>query len=290
MRLLRALLRNARHDIVLISDSNVQVNDHYLSDTAAELEDPKVGLVSNPIVGVGDSTLGSVLESLQLNSYLLFGLVLANYVGKFACVVGKSMLLRRSALSQIGGLGRFADILAEDYLIGRAMRQSGWRVVTCPSAIKTINRTWSLGKLWQRHLRWSQIRRTLGASGYCLELLLLPHLWLLLTIASALVYGAPLGLCTVRTLIAACLVAYIAYCFAEALAIKCWASQTALDLTLFLFVALRQVGQFALWSIAWAKSDVTWRGNRLRIGKGSRLTTPTRTTRPLQRAFERQVA
>ena len=290
VRLLRALLRSARYDAVLISDSNVHVEQHYLSATAAELEDPVVGLVSNPIVGVGDTTLGSALESLQLNTYLLFGLALANFVGRFACVVGKSMLLRRSALRQVGGFGKFADVLAEDYLIGRAIRRSGWRVVTCPSAINTINRTWSMGKLWQRHLRWAQIRKNLGAGGYILELLLLPHVWLLAAALSASVCDTSALKCSGQALVVTCIAAYVAYSLSEIASILRWSGQKPLRVTTVLFVALRQFGQFLVWIIAWTKSDVTWRGNRLRIGKGSKLTVAHRSTRPLPRSLERQVA
>ena len=267
VRMLRALVRNARYDAVLISDSNVRVDESYLSAIAAELDDPKVGLVSNPIIGIGEATLGSALESLQLNSYVIYGLALANFVGKHACVVGKSMLLRRSVLSQIGGFGKFADVLAEDYLIGRAVSCAGWRVVTCPSAIKTINRTWTMQKMWQRHLRWAQIRRTLGTSGYLLELLLLPHVWLLATAAFTLVYGAPRFLGPDKSVLAACVGAYLTICISELVAIRRWSRQPRLTMTMLGFVALRQFGQILCWLIAWSKSDVSWRGNKLRIGK-----------------------
>ncbi len=273
VRLLRALVRNARHDALLISDSNVQVDEFYLSATTAELEDPAVGLVSNPIIGHGGGTLGSALESLQLNSYVIFGLALANFIGKHACVVGKSMLLRRRALAQIGGFARFADILAEDYLIGRAISRAGWRVVTCPSAIKTINRTWTLRKLWQRHLRWSQIRRNLGVAGYLLELLLLPHIWIVGVAISAAVNGAPNSMVSSQALLGFCAGAYALVCVSEIAAIARWSRQPA-SIQVVLFVAVRQFSQLLLWMIAWSKSEVDWRGHKLRIGKGSRLIDP----------------
>lgn len=290
VRLLRALIRNARHDALLISDSNVQVDEFYLSATTAELEDPSVGLVSNPIIGHGGGTLGSALESLQLNSYVIYGLALANYVGKHACVVGKSMLLRRRALAQIGGLARFADILAEDYLIGRAISESGWRVVTSPCAIKTINRTWTLQKLWKRHLRWSQIRRNLGVRGYLLELLLLPHLWILSVAVSAAVSGAPNIMGSSQTLLGLSAAAYALACVSEIGAIARWSRQPALSAQLILFVVVRQFGQFLLWLIAWSKSEVEWRGHKLRIGKGSRLTDPRRAPQQSRPSLVRQTA
>jgi len=286
VRLLRALLRSARYDVILISDSNVRVDRHYLANTAAELEDPKVALVSNPIVGSGHMSLGATLENFQLNSYVIFGLALTNFVGKFACVVGKSMLMRKSALEQIGGFGRFADILAEDYLIGRAMRQRGFRVATCKSAIQTINKNWNVGRTWQRHLRWSQIRRSLGAPGYILELLLLPHLWLF-SMMGAWGIASPASLPVVFGI---CGVTYLLTCVSEAAATSRWSRHHGGFVRLLAFAAVRQFGQGLLWLLAWAKSDVEWRGNRLRIGKGSRLMGPQRSPKAASQTLTRQAA
>ncbi len=269
MRVLRALLRSARYDVILISDSNVRVDEHYLATTTAELEDPRVGLVTNPIVGTGNVTFGAKLENWQLNSYVIFGLALTNFVGKYACVVGKSMLMRQSALRQIGGFAAFADVLAEDFLIGRAMHQRGYRVVTCPSAIKTINKTWNMERTWERHLRWAQIRRSLGAPGYVLELFMLPHLLLAITSTVAAIQWHAASALT----LSACASAYAITCVSEAAAMMRWSGAGAWDFQILSFVAVRQMGQALLWLLAWGKREVNWRGNRLQLGKGSKLAT-----------------
>ncbi len=134
--------------------------------------------MSNPIVGVGSKTFGSRVENLQFNSYVLQGIVLANFIGKHACVVGKSMLLRRRVLKQMGGFQSVADVLAEDYLLGRAVARAGYRVVTSTTPIQSVSNRSTLRAVWQRHLRWAQIRRSLGISGHLLELALLPNVWL----------------------------------------------------------------------------------------------------------------
>ena len=44
----------SRHDLLVISDSNVRVGRRYLREIAAHFSDPRVGCVSHPIVGVGE--------------------------------------------------------------------------------------------------------------------------------------------------------------------------------------------------------------------------------------------
>ena len=44
------------------------------------------------------------------------------------CVSGMSCLFRRAALEEIGGLSRFAQFLAEDFFIARALVRKGYKL------------------------------------------------------------------------------------------------------------------------------------------------------------------
>src|SRR5467141_3240672 len=76
VNLLSALFDRARHDAVLISDSNVRVGPEYLREMAAEMADPAVGLVTNMVVGDG-AGVGALLETLHLNSFVVAATSLA---------------------------------------------------------------------------------------------------------------------------------------------------------------------------------------------------------------------
>jgi len=97
-------LKHARHDFILISDSNIRVPAGYARDMVATLLDEKAGLVSSPFRAVAGRGLGSVFERLQLNTFNIMGQCVVNTTLKFPCVVGKSMLMKRETLDEIGGL------------------------------------------------------------------------------------------------------------------------------------------------------------------------------------------
>ena len=62
--------RHRKHDVILISDSNVRVRPSYLRETACYLAEPGVGLVSNLFAGVGEAQAGAIMENLQLNGFI----------------------------------------------------------------------------------------------------------------------------------------------------------------------------------------------------------------------------
>src|SRR5512133_3397827 len=115
---LLTLARAARHDVLVVSDSNVRVEPGYLAEIAALLEDERVGLVTHAIVGVGEARVGSLMDHLHLAGCIAPGVVAAKRLARRDIVVGKSMALRRRDLDRMGGFATVKDVLAEDYVMG----------------------------------------------------------------------------------------------------------------------------------------------------------------------------
>lgn len=147
----------ARHDWLLISDSNVRVESDYLKRMVAHVENG-VGIVTSVVAGKYPQGAGAALEAMYLNSFYARGMILTAVLGH-PCVLGKSMLFQRSSADRFGGLKTLACYLAEDYMAGEAMKRLGLRTIIAANPITQYIGSYSVKDFWHRHLRWGRIRK-----------------------------------------------------------------------------------------------------------------------------------
>ncbi len=260
--------RKARHPYVLISDSNVMVDENYLAEITRRAHDPEVGLVSNVIRGAGGRSLGSVLENLHLNSFILGSVSFLDRFLGMPCVIGKSMLMKKEDLEALGGLAAFKDILAEDFIIGREMQRAGKKVVLSSYLISNVNEYWGIKRFLNRHTRWGKLRWKIGGAKYISELLANPVFIATLPI---LLKGP-----SAETLSLAALTGLIKV-FGDSLigrTIEASAERTYLHKQsplVYFLVPVKDIIIGMLWFVPLLSSTVVWRGNRYVIGKDSRL-------------------
>jgi ceramide glucosyltransferase len=171
---LAGILPHARHELVLISDSNVAVEPSMLSHMVERISGNNVGLVTSFIRGVDGRGVGGALESLQLNTFVMGGVAAVSTVLGQVCAVGKSMLLRRSDLERLGGFGELGRYLAEDQVCAEEIRGLGREVVVCPNTIDNVLGRVTVRTFAARHLRWARIRRHMSLPAYFGELLTNP--------------------------------------------------------------------------------------------------------------------
>ena len=266
---LASLARWASHDLVLISDSNVRPGRGYLrAVVAARHADPRrpaalvSSLLAGPAAAAPGSSRGAVFEDLHLGTFVAAGVAVAA-AARQPCVVGKSMLFRLSDLARLGGWRRVADVLAEDYVLGRAFHRAGSGVALSAHVLPVIAGRRRVGDFLARHLRWCQMRCRINPAAYAGEVLLNPTLPLAATALLAVAAGAALPALLAATGIALKVAA-------DGLLLH-RLGRRRVPLRRLAWVPVKDLLIAAVWLTAPFVGTVAWRGTRLRIGPGSRL-------------------
>ncbi len=260
--------RKARHPYVLISDSNVFVDKNYLKEIMVHTDDPSVGLVSNLIRGVGARSIGAFLENLHLNSFIIGSVSFLDRFLGMPCVIGKSMLMKKDDLEALGGLTAFQDVLAEDFIIGRAMQQSGKKVVLSNYLISNVNEYWGIRRFLNRHTRWGKLRWKIGGVKYLSELLANPAF---IAVLPVLFTGPSRESISFAVLIS--LIKSLGDCLLGRM-IEASSAGTVLcrqSPLIYLLTPIKDILVGIIWFVPLLSSTVIWRGSRYVIGQDSRL-------------------
>jgi len=173
----------ARHDVLVIADSDVHVAPDNLDRLVATLARPGTGLVTTIYTGLpGNDGLAARLGATQITHALLPGALLARLLGRQDCF-GASMALTRATLDRIGGLQALADHLADDNVLGRLVREQGMAVELAPTVPATTVPETTLRALWRHELRWARTIRALAPLGFALSAVQYPLVWSALAVA-----------------------------------------------------------------------------------------------------------
>jgi ceramide glucosyltransferase len=147
---------HARHPLIVLADSDVAWPVDTLSRLAAALAEPGTGLASCLHIGRGDAGLWSRLGAMDISYRFLPSIVVGIATGLAQPTLGPTLALRRDTLDRVGGFAAFADVLADDYEIGRAVRGLGLATVVPRFTITHSGDEADLGTLVRHELRWTR--------------------------------------------------------------------------------------------------------------------------------------
>ena len=199
------MARHARHDCLVLSDSDIGVGPRYLAEVTAALIGSEVGAATCLYHGVAAAGFWSRLSALAINAHFLPNVLAGLRTGLAEPCFGSTIALTRSRLAEIGGFEAFADRLADDYAIGDAVRARGLQIATPDMLIAHSCSESSFFELWRHELRWARTIRSVDPWGYAGSVVTHPLAWSLLAmaagslgpgaLAAALAFSAGLRFC-----------------------------------------------------------------------------------------------
>jgi ceramide glucosyltransferase len=254
-----AMMAVARHEILVLSDSDMAVGRDYLPTVLAALEAPGVGAVSCLYTGRGDAGFWSLLDAAIISWSGTPKVVMSIATGIARPCMGSTIAIRRETLEQIGGFAAFADVLADDYAIGEAVAALGKTVAVPPILLTHACTEASLGEVWRHHLRWAVTIRGVAP---------LRHL------GSGIVYALPIALLAIPFAPLAGLSA-AAIALATRLLVATRIDRIAGRPTAPLWLLpLADCLEFAAFLASLTARTIDWRGRRLTMAGNGRIAAP----------------
>lgn len=249
------MMAEAKHEVLVLSDADMRVGPDYLSRVTFALAGPGVGAVTCYYRGEARGGLWSQLSAMGVSYGFLANVALGVGIGLARPCMGSTIALRREVLDEIGGFQALADVLMDDYDIGRAVWASGRRVVLPPFLVTHGCSDSSFAELVAHELRWAVTVRMIDLPGH---------------LGSVVTHAAPLAL------IGAWLLGWPAYALgalAAAAMSRLWLKASVDQVAgsssgPWLLLPARDILSFAIFLGSLFARAVYWRGARFRVSSG----------------------
>jgi ceramide glucosyltransferase len=151
------MAREARHDMLILTDSDVRANPGFLRAIVAPFRDPKVGGVTSLYRGLTDGSFAADLEALGNSADFAPGVLVAWLAGggRLDFMLGAAMATTQQRLAEIGGFESLADFLCDDYELGSRIAARGHRIELSRSPVSIDYPHQTLGEAFRHQLRWN---------------------------------------------------------------------------------------------------------------------------------------
>ena len=163
------MLPSARHDVLILSDSDIAVGQGWLTQVTAALARPGVGIVTCLYTGEPSRSshrLWSALSAMGTSYEFLPNVVVGTSLGLATPCFGSTIALKRETLDEVGSFTAFADYLADDYEMGRAVRAKGYTLAIPAIGVGHTAAEASASDMFQHELRWTRTIRTVNPMGH----------------------------------------------------------------------------------------------------------------------------
>jgi ceramide glucosyltransferase len=249
------MAKEARHDLLVVCDSDVRVEPNFLKSVAAPFADPAVGGVTCLYRGATDGSFAASLEALGNSTDFAAGVLAARLLSGIDFMLGAVMVTTKERLREIGGFEALVDYFSDDYELGNRIARSGHRVTLSHTPVATVYPHETLAAAFRHQTRWYASIRHSRPGGHVGLILSQGLPWTIL--ASFL---APYG-----WLAAAYVAAYLILRGWMAWEVGGLGMRDGLVCGKLWMVPLRDAFAFAAWAASFFITTIVWRGERFRV-------------------------
>lgn len=254
------MAREAKHEIVIVSDSDVRVDADYLRAVVAPFQEAKVGGVTCLYRGLTDNSLTADLEAIGNSTDFAAGVLVAWLFSEVNFMLGATMAVRKAVLAEIGGFESMVDYFSDDYELGNRIAAKGHRVALIPHPVAIVYPRETLRDAFQHQLRWNLSIRFSRPAG---------HLGLIFTQGLPLAILAAICAPSLGGAVAV-LAAYIILRRVSAWKIGVAGMKDANLRNKMELLLLRDAFAFVVWVTSFFPRQVLWRGKEFQV-RGKRL-------------------
>ena len=160
------MMPHARHDVLVMADSDMKVGPDYLKAVTATLMQPGIGIATCLYTSHAAGGVWSRLGAFAINHGFLPSVLVGQAVGRVDGCFGATMALTRTMLDEIGGLGVLEHHLADDYMLGALVRQKGFKIGLVPLLPTTVAHEPDAKTLLSHEVRWGRTLASIDRMGY----------------------------------------------------------------------------------------------------------------------------
>jgi len=254
----------AAHDILVTSDSDVEVGPDYLRVVTAPLLDPKVGAVTCLFRGKSAGGFWAEFDAIGQSVEFTAGVLIDNLLEETKFALGPTIVVRKDSIASIGGFAGAREYLSNDFVVGNFIHKAGYRVVLCGYVVDHVCAAKSFRPMWERQLRWAMGTRYSRPWGHLGSGLTFAVPFGILGLAAGLMVGRPwlaIGLFAASLLNRMLECWLIGWSTARDRMARRWA----------LLYPLRDLYGFAVWIVSYLKQRTLWRDTNYRLLKDGKL-------------------
>jgi len=254
----------AAHNILVTSDSDVEVAPNYLQDVVPPLLNPQVGAVTCVFRGKSAGGIWADLDAIGQSVEFTAGVLIANLLEGTKFGLGPTIALRKDSIASIGGYAAVRQYLSNDFVVGNFIYKAGFQVVLSSHVVDHVSPKMTFRRMWERQLRWAMGTRYSRPKGHLGSGLTFAVPYGILGLIAASLLGEPLlGV----ALFAAALLNRMAQCWI----VGWWAARDPVARPATVLYPLRDLHGFIIWCASYLSKRSLWRDNNYVLLKGGRL-------------------